>query len=231
MSIESVQARIGEIINRIGQKTAKIDMDFQAVFGETLGSDSAPESAEVSAGTGQAGLLQNNATTTGRYCSKCGMPEVASIYAQYTGAVDTGDGMLEKAAPYMDIIEEASSVYGVPVNLILGVIKAESDFDPKCVSGAGAKGLMQIMPENAAEFGVTDVYDPRQNIFCGVDEIARHLKTYSGDMKLALAAYNTGPGNVAKRNVTSSNSPEYLNIPQSVRDYADRVLRYAGLGQ
>lgn len=87
------------------------------------------------------------------------------------------------------------------------------------------------MPVNAEEYGVTDVYDPRQNIFCGVDEIARHLKTYNGDLKLALAAYNTGPGNVAKRNVTSSDSAEYLSIPQSVRDYADRVLRYAGLSQ
>ena len=88
---------------------------------------------------------------------------------------------------------------------------------------------MQIMPENAREFGVTDVYDARQNIFCGVDEVARLIDKYDGDVKLALAAYNTGPGNIAKRGVTSSNSPEYLTVPQSIRDYAERVLGYAGL--
>ncbi len=178
---------------------------------------------------------------TGRACIYCGTPEplANSTYGNnynygttgglYNGTVDTSDGMLQKAAPYMDIINEASATYGIPANVIMGVIKAESDFNPNCVSSAGASGIMQIMPENAAEFGMTDIFDVRQNIMCGTDEIARHLKTYNGDLKLALAAYNTGPGNVAKRNVTSSSSPEYLNIPQSVRDYADRVLRYAGL--
>ena len=108
----------------------------------------------------------------------------------------------------MDIIEEAAQTYGVPVNLIMGIIKAESDFNPQCVSSAGAKGLMQIMPENAREFGVTDVFDARQNIFCGVDEVASLIDKYGGDVKLALAAYNTGPGNIAKLGVTSSNSSE-----------------------
>lgn len=225
MSIESVQARVAEIRNRITEKTTPDNSAFQTVLGEKMdGSDTLS--------SGVTGVTGENTAYTGRYCSKCGIPEIAGrVYTQYTAAVDTSDGMLEKAAPYMDIIEEASAVYGVPVNVIMGVIKAESDFDLQCVSSAGAKGLMQIMPANAEEYGVTDMFDPRQNIFCGVDEIARHLKTYNGDLKLALAAYNTGPGNIAKRNVTSSQSQEYLSIPQSIRDYADRVLRYAGLGQ
>lgn len=234
MGIESVQARVAEIQTRIDSIASLKNNRFQSILNQTLNRDNSTESAAVTA-TGSLGseyLSSGNIAPTGRYCSKCGMPEVLNAYGssgQYTAAVDTGDGMLEKAAPYMDIIEDASEAYGIPVNVIMGVIKAESDYNPNCVSSAGAMGLIQIMPENAEEYGVTDPFDPRQNIFCGVDEIARHLKTYNGDLKLALAAYNTGPGNIAKRNVTSSSSAEYLTIPQSVRDYVDRVLRYAGL--
>jgi soluble lytic murein transglycosylase-like protein len=234
VGIESVQARVAEIQTRIDSIASSKNAAFQSILNQTLNQDNNAESSTAAAaGTlGSEYLSSGNIASTGRYCSKCGMPEVLNAYGssgQYTAAVDTGDGMLEKAAPYMDIIEDASEAYGIPVNVIMGVIKAESDYNPDCVSSAGAMGLIQIMPENAEEYGVTDPFDPRQNIFCGVDEIARHLKTYNGDLKLALAAYNTGPGNIAKRNVTSSSSAEYLTIPQSVRDYVDRVLRYAGL--
>lgn len=154
---------------------------------------------------------------------------VRSGAASWTAPVDTSDGMLEKAAPYMDIIRDASAVYGVPVNVIMAVIKAESDYQQYCVSHSGAMGLMQIMPVNAEEFGVTDSFDPRQNIMCGTEEIARHLRTYNGDLKLALAAYNTGAGNIRRRGVTSSSSQAYNSVPAAVREYADRVMRYAGL--
>lgn len=137
MGIESVQARIGEIQNRIAAKTVQSQSNFQTVLSETMnGNQSA-----FNVNGNYANVLQGAMGTTGRYCSKCGIPEMqGNTYAQYTGSVDTSDGMLEKAAPYMDIIEEASSVYGVPVNVIMGVIKAESDFNPKCVSSAGAMG-------------------------------------------------------------------------------------------
>lgn len=141
---------------------------------------------------------------------------------------NTGTGLTQQAQPYMQLIQNASAEYNIPVNLILGVIKAESDFDPNSVSYAGAKGLMQLMPANCAEDGVTDPFDPAQNINAGTAEIARFLSQYNGDVKLALAAYNTGPGNLEKRNVLSSQSPEYQTVPQVVRDYVDRVLRYAG---
>ena len=237
MGIENVQARVGEIQARIQSVLGSSNAQFQSILQDKLGispGTTTQETATTDTTTAQAGLYntltQSTGVPTGRYCAKCGTPELISSYgASYTAAVDTSDGMIEKAAPYMDIINEASQTYGIPVNVIMGVIKAESDFNPQCVSSAGAKGLMQIMPENAQEFGVTDVFDARQNIFCGTDEIARHLKTYGGDLKLALAAYNTGPGNISKRGVTSSSSSEYLTVPQSVRDYADRVLGYAGL--
>lgn len=235
MGIENVQARVGEIQARIQSVLGTPNAQFQSILQDKLGvSQQTTTQGTMDTASAQTALYntltQDTGVPTGRYCAKCGTPELMSSYgASYTAAVDTSDGMIEKAAPYMDIIEEAAQTYGVPVNLIMGIIKAESDFNPQCVSGAGAKGLMQIMPENAREFGVTDVYDARQNIFCGVDEVARLIDKYDGDVKLALAAYNTGPGNIAKRGVTSSNSSEYLTVPQSIRDYADRVLGYAGL--
>jgi soluble lytic murein transglycosylase-like protein len=160
------------------------------------------------------------------YCALC-----AAESAGYGGApANTGlsDGDLEKAAPYMEYVNEASQRYGMPVNLILGIMKAESDFNNGSVSYAGAKGLMQLMPETAEEVGVTDVFDPRQNILGSVEYITKLINRYDGDVRLALAAYNTGPGKIAGRGVTSSESEAYLTVPQSIRDYADRVLRYAG---
>lgn len=214
---------------------AKPQQMFQSILQEKLGVSSL---SELNGATTSASQVQSEVkaydtaaqtqTATGNYCLICGEPEMtttASAYSQY-GATNTV--YFEKAQPYMDYIYEASQTYGMPVNLILGIIKAESDFNNDCVSYAGAKGLMQLMPETAAEVGVTDVFDPRQNILGGVEYVTKLINRYNGDVKLALAAYNTGPGKIAQRGVTSSNSAEYLTVPQSIRDYADRVLRYAG---
>ncbi|MFX3622714.1 MAG: lytic transglycosylase domain-containing protein [Ectobacillus sp.] len=99
---------------------------------------------------------------------------------------------------YIDIISEMSAKYGIPTSLIQKMIETESNFNSKAVSHAGARGLMQLMPANIKEHGVTDPYDARQNIEAGVQEISGYLKRYNGDLMLALAAYNAGPGNVKK---------------------------------
>lgn len=96
------------------------------------------------------------------------------------------------------IFKEASDRYGVPENLLKAVASAESDFNPKAVSCCGASGVMQLMPETAKSLGVTDVFDPEQNINGGAKYLSGLLKKYSGNVDLALAAYNAGPGNVAK---------------------------------
>lgn len=164
-------------------------------------------------------------------CPECAA-EMASTYgALQNGIADYSVSLPENlsgAAPYMEYIQEASQRYGMPVNLIVGIMKAESDFNNECVSYAGAKGLMQLMPETAAEVGVTDVFDPRQNILGSVEYITKLVNKYNGDIRLALAAYNTGPAKIAQRGVTSSTSAEYETVPQSIRDYAQRVLKYAG---
>ncbi len=100
---------------------------------------------------------------------------------------------------FESIIQDAGHRYKVDPSLIRAVIQAESGGDPLAVSGAGARGLMQLMPETAAELGVTNPFDPTQNIMGGTSYLRRLLDRYRGDVKLALAAYNWGMGNLEKR--------------------------------
>lgn len=104
----------------------------------------------------------------------------------------------ENEGKYTDIIEDVSEEYGVPKPLIQKMIEVESGFNPNVVSPAGAMGLMQIMPATAKKNGVKNPLSPEENIEAGVKEIAGYLDQYNGDLVLALAAYNAGPGNVKK---------------------------------
>jgi soluble lytic murein transglycosylase-like protein len=88
--------------------------------------------------------------------------------------------------------------YGVDERLVLAVIQHESGFKNGQTSSRGAKGIMQLMPATAREMGVTDINNPTQNIEGGVKYLKKLLDKYNGNVKLALAAYNAGPGNVAK---------------------------------
>jgi soluble lytic murein transglycosylase-like protein len=112
------------------------------------------------------------------------------------------------------IIAKASRKYGVDVGLIRAVIKAESDFNPRAVSHAGAVGLMQLMPATARSLGVIDSFDPEQNVMGGTRFLRDMLQRYEGNVDAALSAYNWGPGNVDRR-------PDHL--PRETRDYLARV--------
>ena len=95
-------------------------------------------------------------------------------------------------------IEKASAKYNIPVALIRAVIKAESGFQARAVSPAGAQGLMQLMPATARELGVVDPFDIDQNIDGGTQYLSQMLSRFNGDLKTALAAYNAGPGAVER---------------------------------
>lgn len=124
---------------------------------------------------------------------------------------------------YAGDIREAAERYGVAEKLVEAVIRAESAFDPRAVSRKGARGLMQLMPETASMLGVTNSFDPRQNIDGGVRHLRSLIDRFGDDLRLALAAYNAG-----ERAVVS-----YRGIPPfpETRDYIERVLRfYEGRG-
>lgn len=95
-----------------------------------------------------------------------------------------------------ELVAAAASLYGVDAGLITSVIAVESNFNPKAVSPRNARGLMQLLPETAARFGVKDVFDPKENIDAGTRYLRELLDAYHNDVTLALAAYNAGPDRV-----------------------------------
>ncbi|MGE5633102.1 MAG: lytic transglycosylase domain-containing protein [Caulobacteraceae bacterium] len=99
---------------------------------------------------------------------------------------------------FNQIIEDIAKKYNISSSIIKAVIKAESDFDPNAVSKTGAMGLMQLMPDTAKALGVTNAFDPIQNINGGVKYLKEMLAEFGGNLEYALAAYNAGPNSVKK---------------------------------
>lgn len=114
-----------------------------------------------------------------------------------TGIVTKGSGG-SYTGKYAKEVNAASAKHGIDAQLIAAVIAAESNFNPNAKSSSGARGLMQLMPSTAKGLGVKDSYNAEQNIMGGAKYLAQQLKAFGGDIQLALAAYNAGPGNVKK---------------------------------
>ncbi|MRN55697.1 lytic transglycosylase domain-containing protein [Paenibacillus monticola] len=139
----------------------------------------------------------------------------------------SGEILDTKPSHYEDLIQTASAKYGVPVDLIKAVIDTESSFNPNVVSSAGAKGLMQLMDGTANGLGVSDPFDPAQSIDGGVRYLSYQLKRFDGQEKMALAAYNAGPGRVLKLGV--SNDQELManlsQLPKETQAYIAKIER------
>jgi soluble lytic murein transglycosylase-like protein len=127
---------------------------------------------------------------------------VVEVPAQEVVSIDPEDSFaplpppVATTAPLREIVKAAAARYSMDADLILSVIAAESNFDPKAVSKKNARGLMQLLPETATRFGVHDIFDPQENIDAGTHYLRDLLQRYNNDLALALAAYNAGPERV-----------------------------------
>jgi soluble lytic murein transglycosylase-like protein len=148
--------------------------------------------------------------------------QVNSSGATLTGRIESGLGSLTaRAQAFQPMVEEYSAKYGVDKELINAVIRQESGFNPAAVSKAGARGLMQLMPGTAKSLGVQNPNDPRQNMDGGVRLLKQLLENYHGNIPLALAAYNAGPGAVKRH----KGIPPYKETQNYVRNILAMYLK------
>jgi soluble lytic murein transglycosylase-like protein len=149
----------------------------------------------------------------------------AEVISDTNKVSDALDNTARVAAPAQEreiiaaSIQKAAARYDLPPALVHAVVKAESNFQVHAVSPAGAQGLMQLMPATARELGVDNPFDIDQNIHGGAQYLRTMLDRFDGNLKLALSAYNAGPGTVAKYNG---------HVPYAeTRSYVSRVMNYA----
>jgi soluble lytic murein transglycosylase-like protein len=175
-----------------------------------------PRSSDIAEEAKAAPRLQP--TVSGRSAagssSRSGTPSARSTLQDFRSESSGGH-------PVETAVQKAAAKYNLSPELIRSVIRAESNFQADAVSPAGARGLMQLMPETARELGVTNSFDVQQNVDGGARYLRQMLDRFGGDVKRALAAYNAGPGAVEQYDG---------DVPfNETRQYVKRVLRYAGL--
>ncbi|MBU0472800.1 MAG: transglycosylase SLT domain-containing protein [Bacteroidetes bacterium] len=133
-------------------------------------------------------------------------------------SISPSKGSVDRLSKFDDIITKASESYNIDKNLIRSVILTESAANPKALSKANAKGLMQLIDSTASDMNVKNVWNPEDNIFGGSKYLSKMLEKYDGDIEKSLAAYNAGPGNVEK----------YDGVPpfEETKNYINRVKGY-----
>jgi soluble lytic murein transglycosylase-like protein len=134
-----------------------------------------------------------------------------------------------KSAPFESTISEHATRMGVAADLVRAVIQVESAFNPRAVSSKGAMGLMQLMPATARDLGVTDPFDPADNIRGGVKYLKQLLDRFDQKVELALAAYNAGMGNVEKHGNTVPPFKETQNYVNKITKAAPPIQQVNGL--
>lgn len=141
----------------------------------------------------------------------------AKSTAQVTCMPAGDEAQLQRLATFDPIIRSYAKSYGVHQNLIRAIVSVESCYDVNAVSSVGAQGLMQLMPETAAELGVSNAFDARENLRAGIEYFSALNKKFNYNHTFALAAYNAGPGAVEK----------YQGVPpyNETRAYVEKVLK------
>jgi soluble lytic murein transglycosylase-like protein len=184
-----------------------------------LGMTAAPAAADIYLKRDRYGVLHfTNVPTDKGYQVMMHEPATFTGRASITASGSTGSSFAVDSRAFDPIIAEVAGRYQMDRALVKAVIKAESGFQPRAVSRAGARGLMQLMPQTALLHGVRNIHEPSQNIEGGVQHLRMLLDRYGGNVPLALAAYNAGEGAV----------DQHGGIPPfpETRDYVWRVLQF-----
>lgn len=147
-----------------------------------------------------------------------GVERLSNAYRDIKTSLKSENSSIDEA------VEKASRKYGIDKDLIMAVIKQESDFNPNATSSSGAQGLMQLMPETAKELGVTNPYDIEQNIDGGTKYLKSMLELCGNSKQLALAAYNAGLGSLKKNNVDSVE--DISKLSNETKNYVNKVMKY-----
>lgn len=195
------------------------DVDKKS-FAEVLKNSKAQQTDKTGFGT----LIKNPSETVkakilgsaGKFGSLTGLGNISALT---TASASTSIPEVSRNAPKAQIlamIDKVAKKHGVDQKLVRALVRQESGFNPNATSHCGAQGLMQLMPATAKGLGVTDAYNPVQNVEGGVKYLKGLLNKYNGNVILALAAYNAGPGAVEK----------YGNVPpyKETQNYVKSIL-------
>jgi cell wall-associated NlpC family hydrolase len=218
-------ADVSSAIQVIEQRIAAIAPSAAGVFG-TSSQTAAATPASFATQLQTAGVDQ---TGSGASTLPDLVPGTTTPAVAPTTATPTSSAAVSSNTQYDSLIQQAARDQGVDPALLKGLVQAESGFDPASVSSVGAQGLTQLMPDTARGLGVSNPFDPLQNLEGGARFLAGALKRFGGNEQLALAAYNAGPGAVERYGGIPPYAETQAYVPR-VLDYANQY-RAQGFGQ